>query len=633
MYGESPRTLGKYRLIAEIARGGMGIVYLAMLQGPSGFSKLLVVKELKPELVEEPAFLQMFLEEARLAARLNHSNIVQTNEVGNDGDRYYMAMDYLDGRGLERMRRRARHVNNPLDLTLQLRVLCDVLAGLEYAHTFADFDGTPLGIVHRDVSPQNVFITFEGQVKLLDFGIAKTIESANETRAGVLKGKLGYMAPEQARGERVDARADVFGVGVMLWEALTGKPLRQGQTEHQILGDLIAKITPPRASSVKPDVPPELDDICARALAPDRADRYHSAGALQVDLEAYLVTLGRPITSRDLGSKLRELFHDDRARTSSMIESYVAKARAGNTNEDDDLPIIDVSYSPADGRTPVSAEQPVVGSNPGYSSSGYSKPSKSNISAQRPVGTLDAFQAPQPAPPPAVVSAPSQVYPAMPAKTGSSKVKLIALPAVMVVGVLLGGVLYSKSHSPATQPTADVGSSAQQPAQQMQTTQPAPLAKVDTPAPSPGPANTDLVEVRVKASPAVASIEIDGAQVIGNPFKGRYKNDGAMHQVKVSAPGHVTRTLAASFDQAVNLDVQLDKVQVARPQPVAQAKQHPQAQHVAQPPPPVETTPPPQPEVKVTPPPPPPQKSPTEVDPNGGSKPHHQIDTTNPYGK
>src|ERR1700733_9219310 len=173
MYGGAGRSLGKYRLIAEIARGGMGIVYLAMVQGPGGFNKLVVIKELKPELIEEPAFLTMFLDEARLAAKLSHANIVQTNEVGNDGDRYFMAMDYLDGRGLDRVRRRSQHTDHGLTLAMQLRVICDVLAGLDYAHTFADFDGTLLGIVHRDVSPQNVFITFEGQVSLLDFGIAK----------------------------------------------------------------------------------------------------------------------------------------------------------------------------------------------------------------------------------------------------------------------------------------------------------------------------------------------------------------------------------------------------------------------------------------------------------------------------
>jgi eukaryotic-like serine/threonine-protein kinase len=166
--------LGKYQLIAELARGGMAIVYLALVQGPGGFNKLVVVKELKPELIEEPAFLAMFLDEARLAAKLSHANIVQTNEVGNDGKRYFMAMDYLDGRGLDRVRRRARASGQDLSLPIHLRILCDMLAGLHYAHTLTDFDGTPLSIVHRDVSPQNVFVMFDGQVKLLDFGIAKS---------------------------------------------------------------------------------------------------------------------------------------------------------------------------------------------------------------------------------------------------------------------------------------------------------------------------------------------------------------------------------------------------------------------------------------------------------------------------
>src|SRR5215467_3235047 len=144
--------LGKYQLIAELARGGMAIVYLALVQGPGGFNKLVVVKELKPEMAEEPAFLAMFLDEARLAAR-------QTHEVGNDGKRIFMAMDYLDGRGLDRVRRRARASGQDLSLPIHLRILCDMLGGLHYAHTLTDFDGTALSIVHRDVSPQNVFVT------------------------------------------------------------------------------------------------------------------------------------------------------------------------------------------------------------------------------------------------------------------------------------------------------------------------------------------------------------------------------------------------------------------------------------------------------------------------------------------
>ena len=249
------RMLGRYQLIAELARGGMAIVYLAVVQGPGGFNKLVVVKELKPELIDEPAFLTMFLDEARLAARLSHPNIVQTNEVGNDSSRYFMAMDYLDGRGLDRVRRRALSAGRELSLPIHLRVICDMLAGLHYAHTLTDFDGTPLSIVHRDVSPQNIFVTFDDQIKLLNFGIAKTTDSLYETRVGVLKGKVAYMAPEQARGQKVDARADVFSTGIMLWEALTGRRMYEGQNDQATLwalasGDL------PRASSVKPWVPP-----------------------------------------------------------------------------------------------------------------------------------------------------------------------------------------------------------------------------------------------------------------------------------------------------------------------------------------------------------------------------------------
>jgi len=266
MHKERGSALGKYQLIAEIARGGMGVVYLALVQGPGGFHKLAVVKELKPELVEEPTFLTMFLDEARLAARLSHPNIVQTNEVGNDGDRYFLAMEYLDGRCLDHIRRRAKAVGQTLPPAIDLRVLAEMLAGLDYAHRLADFDGTPLNIVHRDVSPQNVFVTFSGHVKLLDFGIAKAADSSHDTRAGILKGKVAYMSPEQARGLKVDARADVFAAGVMLWEAVTGARLWGRQTDEEKLWSLVAGNLP-RASSVNPSVPRELDEMCARTMA------------------------------------------------------------------------------------------------------------------------------------------------------------------------------------------------------------------------------------------------------------------------------------------------------------------------------------------------------------------------------
>jgi serine/threonine-protein kinase len=226
--------IGKYRLIAELARGGMGNVYLAALQGPGGFNKLVAVKELKPDLADDDTYVSMFLEEARLAARLIHSNIVQTNEVGSEGKHHFMVMEFLDGRALHRVGRRLTDTGR-LSVGSHLRILGEALRGLQYAHDLCDFDGQPLGIVHRDVSPLNVFVTFDGQVKVLDFGIAKTVDSALHTATGVLKGRVAYMAPEQAWGNKVDRRADVYSAGVMLWEAAAGRRLWPKMSEVEIL--------------------------------------------------------------------------------------------------------------------------------------------------------------------------------------------------------------------------------------------------------------------------------------------------------------------------------------------------------------------------------------------------------------
>src|ERR1044071_7312916 len=349
MLTDPGRMLGKYQLIAEIARGGMGVVYLAMIQGPGGFNKLVVVKELKPELVEEPAFLTMFLDEARLPPRLSHPNIVQTNEGGNYRGRYFIAMDYLDRRGPDPVRRRSKSAGFGLSVPMQLRVICDMLAGLDYAHKLTDFDGSPLNIVHRDVSPQNVFLTFDGQVKLLDFGIAKASDSMYETHAGVVKGKVSYMSPEQGRGWKVDARADVFSAGVMLWEALTGKRMREGKNEQEKLWALVSNETP-RASEIKPWVPPELDEICARAMAWNRDERYPSAGAMQQDLERYLVSTGMNVTAREVGTCVSELFREDRSNTNAVIEAHIARLRGGTVREK--LPIIDVASRSVGSPTP-----------------------------------------------------------------------------------------------------------------------------------------------------------------------------------------------------------------------------------------------------------------------------------------
>jgi len=320
--------LGKYQLVAEIARGGMGIVYLAVAHGPARFSKLLVVKELKPELVEDGNFLEMFLEEARLAARLSHPNIVQTYEIGAEGNRHYMVMDYLEGVTLARA---IRKKSERFTLAMQLRIMCEILQGLDYAHSLKDFDGTPLGIVHRDATPQNVFITFDGTVKLVDFGIAKALDSTVETRTGVLKGKPAYMAPEQIGGD-VDPRADVFAVGVMVWEAIVGRRMWHKKGDVEVLTNII-KGQIPTLAEIKPDAPEQLIRICDRALAKNREDRYPTAADFQADLEAYLVASRTEINSREVGKVIGELFATERTTTRSTIEQHIASLKSGKPVE------------------------------------------------------------------------------------------------------------------------------------------------------------------------------------------------------------------------------------------------------------------------------------------------------------
>jgi len=334
--------IGKYHLIAELARGGMGNVYLAVTRGPGGFHKLLVVKELRPEFADDEMYVAMFLEEARLAARLTHPNIVQTNEVGSDGKRHYMIMEYLDGRSLYRVVKHfARTTGFPVGA--QLRVIAEALVGLHYAHELCGFDGEPLGIVHRDVSPLNVLVTFDGQAKALDFGVAKSVDSSLETQAGVLKGRIAYMAPEQARGGKCDRRVDVYAAGVMIWEAAAGRRLWAGKSDLEILTKTLGE-GPPRLRSVNPKAHPDLDALCARAMAIEPGDRHPTAEALLDDLAGHLQRRGDAMSMREIGAIVSGAFEPERRRMREIIEDVLASMRA----------------APRSGVMPTLATQPFV---------------------------------------------------------------------------------------------------------------------------------------------------------------------------------------------------------------------------------------------------------------------------------
>jgi branched-chain amino acid transport system substrate-binding protein len=305
----------------------MSEVNLALAQGGlGGFQKLVAIKLLRRDLANDEDFRRMFLEEARLTARLNHPNVVQTNDVGEDQGRYYISMEYLEGQTFERVRR-ARNASKLFPLNMQVQMLVQALSGLHYAHELTDYDSTPLSIVHRDVTPSNIFITYDGQVKLVDFGIAKVFDSLNHTRVGVLKGKARYMAPEQITGVTIDRRADIFSVGVMLWEMLSGSQIWLGKSETEILRRVSAGDVPlpPR------DAPFVLQQICTKAMAFHADDRYPTAEALRAELDTYLAQHMTPTRENGIGPAVIELFREERAQIRQVIETQMRGTRPGNT--------------------------------------------------------------------------------------------------------------------------------------------------------------------------------------------------------------------------------------------------------------------------------------------------------------
>ncbi len=329
------RTFGKYRLLAELGRGGMADVHLAVSVGPAGFSKLQVIKRLRPGMTDEAEMRHMMLDEARLAARLNHKNIVQTNEVGIVDDQYFLSMEYLDGQPYHRILKRAAQLGRTIPLPFAVKILCEVLSGLHYAHECRDYDGVPLGVVHRDVSPQNLFVTYDGQVKVVDFGIAKSTGRLVETQTGIIRGKITYMAPEQAFASTVDRRADIFSVGVLLWEALAGERLWGQLSDPEIVARMMKEIPP--VTTVRPDAPADLVEVCSRALSRDPEKRPATAAEMRSVLEEYLALHDIQVSAEALGSLVVDLFEAERDELSGLVDRELALLRMGDDLERSDI--------------------------------------------------------------------------------------------------------------------------------------------------------------------------------------------------------------------------------------------------------------------------------------------------------
>lgn len=317
-------SLERYKLLARLGQGGMAEVYLAAWEVAPFVHRPVVVKRLHPHFNEDPRLVQMFIDEARLLTQLDHPHIVKTLEAGVIDGRCCIAMEYLEGQPLQRVLRRANE-RGGMAVHVAVGIAICMLDGLHYSHETEDASGHPLEIVHRDVSPQNVFVSNDGQVKVLDFGIAKANSQEGRTATGIVKGKVGYIAPEQARAENVDRRADIWSAGVVLWEALTGARLFKAETDAATLG-LTLQGQIPSASSRRADIPEELDAVLTRALQRDPALRYQSAGAMRKDLEGWLARAGFSRDFRVIAGLMKDLFTAEIIEQKRLVSVLMARS-------------------------------------------------------------------------------------------------------------------------------------------------------------------------------------------------------------------------------------------------------------------------------------------------------------------
>jgi serine/threonine protein kinase len=323
---KKPTLFGKYLLLERINVGGMAEVFIAKAFGVEGFERILAIKKILPTMAEDEEFITMFIDEARISVQLNHANIVHIHELGKHDDTYFIAMEYVAGRDvrtiLERYRRR-KEIMPTAQAVFVASKMCD---GLDYAHRKKDARGQDLHIIHRDISPQNILISYEGEVKVIDFGIAKAANRSQKTQAGILKGKFGYMSPEQVRGMPIDRRSDIFAVGVLLYEMLTGEKLFVGESDFSTL-EKVRNAEVPLPRQFNPNIPPGLEKVVLKALAREPEERYQWASDLAEDLMRFLLAGDAIYSSKHLSSYMKEAFAEDMLREAEKMERYASIER------------------------------------------------------------------------------------------------------------------------------------------------------------------------------------------------------------------------------------------------------------------------------------------------------------------
>lgn len=318
-----PIRFGKYLILDKIATGGMAELYRAKITSVEGFEKLVAIKKILPTLTQDKNLVNMFIDEAKLAAMLSHQNIVQIYDLGSLEGAYFIAMEYIHGKDLRVIGHKAKNRDRPLPLEYAIYITCRICSGLDYSHNLRDFQGNPLKLIHSDISPQNILVTYEGEIKIVDFGIAKAAKKTSDTEEGLIRGKVAYMSPEQATGKTIDHRSDIFSSGILLYEMVTGKRMFDG-SDLKILNRVRqADFQPPE--KIIPNLPPKLTEVLHGALTRSLSRRYKSCAAMLADLEQCLSFFPVRPSAEGLSLYMKDLFAEEIAAEASALQQIDAQ--------------------------------------------------------------------------------------------------------------------------------------------------------------------------------------------------------------------------------------------------------------------------------------------------------------------
>ena len=537
---------GKYELLQKIGSGGMGQVFLARTVGQQDFEKLLVIKRLLPHLSEDEEFLSMFLDEARIAARLNHPNLIQIFELGEYAGSHYLTMEYVAGEDLRRIERYLRVQGKPPPpLGFACRVIADAAAGLDYAHKARDAQGRPLNLVHRDVSPQNILVGFDGAVKLIDFGVAKAAGKVQSTAAGILKGKYPYMSPEQALGNDVDARSDLFALGIVFWELLTGKRLFKAENELSTLRLVAACQVPPPSKLGAPAV---ADALVMKALAKEPADRYPDAAAFRLAVEDFILEERLQASGAHLAAFMHGLYKE---RIAHLADPAALDQLNGPLDAE---PVSSASYRTGDPMDP-----PKEPSQPSVSrSQGGSTPRSQSRSAPRTSSKART-------PPPVEPRAPDDTQ-AVTAAASPDAIVRRKLAPWLSIGALLGlaavmsvVVFTSPKPAPVTPPPPEPAPA------KVEAVTPAPVPeRPEPPAAQPEPKPAEAVVLRLDSEPPGATVRIGDEELGSTPLEYRVPTGRPVVAV-FSMPGFEPRQALVSAADGPIYTVQLTRKQKPKP--------------------------------------------------------------------